>query len=113
VSVISRPRTWQKAATQRQPGRRRMAAQLVQFFGRDAPPVGQQNLGGEVDEQVGGQRERTDAGEFVGLLADTLQAGLTGARAQREQRSATDLAARCIGGGGLEQGVESGGCLRR
>jgi hypothetical protein len=90
-----------------------MAAQLVQFLGRDAPPVGQQNLGGAVGEQVGGQCERADAGELVGLLADTLQTCLTRARAQCKQRSATDFAARCVGGGSLEQGIESGGCLRR
>jgi len=90
-----------------------MAAQLVQFLGRDAPPIGQQNLGGDLGEQVGGQCERADAGELVGLLADTLQAGLTGARAQWKQRGATDLAARSVGGGRLEQGIEPGGRLRR
>ena len=77
--------------------RRRMAAQLVQVLGRNAPPIGQQNLGLEVSEQVCWQCKRADTGEFVGFLANALQAGVTGAKAQGEQWSTIILAACRIG----------------
>ena len=87
-----------------QTNRRRMAAQLVQFLGRSAPPIGQQNLGREVSEQVRWQCKRTDTGELVRFLADALQAGVAGASAQCEQWSTIILAACRIGMGRLEAG---------
>ena len=83
-----------------------MAAQLVQFLGHNAPPIGQQDLGREVAEQVCWQCKRTDTGELVGFLADALQAGVAGASAQREQWSTIILAVCRVGMGSLEQGVE-------
>ena len=95
-----------EGCNQRQPGRRRMAAQLVQFLGRNAPPIGQQNLGREISKQVCRQCKCTDTGELVGFLADALQAGVAGASAQCEQWRTIILAACRIGMGRLEQGVE-------
>ena len=95
-----------KGCKQRQSDRRRMAAQLVQFLGRDTAPVCQQNLGRKVGEQVWGQCKRTDTGELVGFLADALQAGLAGASAQCEQWSTIILAACRVGMRRREQGIE-------
>ena len=95
-----------KSCEQRQSDRRRMAAQLVQFLGRNAPPIGQQNLRWEVSEQVCRQCKRPDTRELVGFLYDALEAGVTGASAQREQWRTIILAACLIGMRRLEQSVE-------
>ena len=97
---------------QRQADRGRMAAQLVQFFGRDPAAVGQQHARGHAVEQVRGQAQRADGPQLGRFLIDTLQPGRTGAGAQGEQRRpAIGPAAFRIAGAGdrsLKQGVKAG-----
>ena len=71
---------------QRQPNRGRMAPELMQFLGRNAPPIGQHNFVREISEQVCWQCKRADAGELLGFLCDALQTGVAGASAEGEQR---------------------------